>query len=263
MKFFVPSSNFLLYNRLLYRGLILMKKTALVISLVLLLLVSCATKKPVETEVEPEVVQAVVVEDLNPENVPTPAEPETIIYEEEKVEEPQLIPEEEVTEVVEPEETVFEVPSEETSVDEQTIAESDWSKPISSSEQTVVEQPKAEPTTQVSAPEAESEQPKPSFSRPSAPEPLQTEQEASVPDKVIQFISHEILFSVGLLVCAVGLVYFIIALVRSSSSHSRRKAARRSQAANEPEKQETQDSDSDLSDEDDEFLKALLRDERK
>lgn len=240
-----------------------MKKTILVISLVLLLLVSCATKKPVETEPEPEVVQAVVVEDLTPEIVPEPAETEVITPEEEKVEEPQLIPEEEVTEVVEPEETVFEVPEEEAPVVEQTIAESDWSKPIASSEQPVVEEkPKTEPPTQPAF-TTTSEQPRPAATRPAAPAPVQTEQEASVLDKVITFISHEILFSVGLLVCAVGLIYFIIALVRSSSSRARRKAKRNSQAAEVSEKPEESTSDSDLSDEDDEFLKALLREDKK
>ncbi len=176
-----------------------MKKTILAVSLALLLLVSCATKKPVEAESEPEVVQTTVVEQLPPvEETPAasaePAIEAQELPEEEKqiVSEPEVVSQEPVTEtsVAEPSETV-------SFTEEQTLPETDWGHVFTSSEVPADEktEPKAESESKpetVAAPTASVQSPvkaeSPAISQPSPS--VQENKEPSLTDKVLNFISH-------------------------------------------------------------------------
>ncbi len=247
-----------------------MKKTVLAVSLVLLLLVSCATKKNVEPEPEPEVVQATVVEQFDPVEEPSSAVSEEVVNvpTEEVAESTQLIPDEEVIEEQPAsEEVVFDSPEEPAPTQEETLPESDWGHVFTKDDQGEVTASEPEAVSQPSEASISSPQKEVVTTTAAAPavqeSPVQ-EKEPSVFDRIVLFISHEILFSIGLLVCAVGVIYFIVALVRSSSRRSKRSSRKMEKTSSEPaEKKSEEQSDAELADEDDEFLKALLRDGKK
>ena len=235
-----------------------MKKYVMVLSLVLLLLVSCATKKT-EQEVLPESVETTVVEQLpqpvsEPETEITPAEekPETVQQEApftETVSEPEIAVTEEVTTA----DTTAEKASEEAPV-------TDWGYVFTSPASSDVTQPeKAEEVkTAVSKPKAtvveeETEPQKPSFIT-----------------KVAYFVAHETLFSLGLLVSLGGLIYFIVALIKSSGMIEKKKPVVREEEPTEeksPSKEDVEPQDTssgfDPEDENDEFLRALLGEDKK
>ena len=150
--------------------------------------------------------------------------------------------------------------------------------------------------------EKKPEQPKPAaapaeVSKPAAAkvaEPI--EKKPSFFSKVLYFVTHEILFSIGLLVCLCGLIYFFIALIKTSNVKKKKKESKEEDKAEEakagseeeskneeakpeevPEikteakpakkaaKKETKEAPKDfgIDDEEDEFLRALLGDNKK
>ncbi len=245
-----------------------MKKRLLFVCSILLVLASCASNKAVKTEVEPEPVETTVVEQIEVpvlvEEDLSPASAE--VASDQPAEEPQVLPEEEVEQPIS-ESVLEEIEQEFTEMEPvQTLPESDWGYVFTSSEQPVSQEAEEEkPVVEETASQVKEEKPSAPVSIPSQAAPVQPKSEPSVFDRILLFISNEILFSVGLLVCFIGLVYFIIALVRSGSRPSRRRKPNRDDKVSEPS--ETVDAnasdDSDLSDEDDEFLKALLGEDRK
>lgn len=252
-----------------------MKKYVLTVSLVLLLLVSCATKKA-ETEVIPETVETTVIEQLPPtvsevsevsEDVVPPVEESFVPQQETSVE--TVVPEVEVavSEEVTPSTATVEAASEEAPV-------TDWGYVFTS--------PSSPSETEEAAQPVKSEEVKSTSSKPSAVEaskaPVIEEHEpqnTSFITKFAYFFAHETLFSLGLLVCLCGLIYFIIALVKSSGMIEKRKPAVReaepsqlsqtSQTDQTKEDVEPQDSSSGFNseDENDEFLRALLGEDKK
>ena len=241
-----------------------MKKYVMVLSLVLLLLVSCATKKT-EQEVLPESVETTVVEQLpqpvsEPETEITPAEekPETVQQESASAEtasEPEVAVTEEVTTA----DTKAEKASEEAPV-------TDWGYVFTSPASSDVTQPeKAEEVkTAVSKPKA-TEMPKATVVEEET-EPQKT----SFITKVAYFVAHETLFSLGLLVSLGGLIYFIVALVKSSGMIEKKKPVVREEEPTEdktPSKEDVEPQDTssgfDSEDENDEFLRALLGEDKK
>lgn len=256
-----------------------MKKYVLTVSLVLLLLVSCATKKA-ETEVIPETVETTVIEQLPPtvsevsevsEDVVPPVEESFVPQQETSVE--TVVPETEVavSEEVTPSTATVEAASEEAPV-------TDWGYVFTS--------PSSPSETEEAAQPVKSEEVKSTSSKPSAVEaskaPVIEEenepQNTSFITKFAYFFAHETLFSLGLLVCLGGLIYFIIALVKSSGMIEKKKPAVREAEPSQPsqtsqtdqtdqtkEDVEPQDSSSGFNseDENDEFLRALLGEDKK
>ena len=235
-----------------------MKKYVMVLSLVLLLLVSCATKKT-EQEVLPESVETTVVEQLpqpvsEPETEITPAEekPETVQQESASAEtasEPEVAVTEEVTTA----DTTAEKASEEAPV-------TDWGYVFTSPASSDVTQPeKAEEVkTAVSKPKA------------TVVEEETEPQKTSFITKVAYFVAHETLFSLGLLVSLGGLIYFIVALIKSSGMIEKKKPVVREEEPTEeksPSKEDVEPQDTssgfDPEDENDEFLRALLGEDKK
>lgn len=235
-----------------------MKKYVMVLSLVLLLLVSCATKKT-KQEVLPESVETTVVEQLpqpvsEPETEITPAEekPETVQQESASAEtasEPEVAVTEEVTTA----DTTTEKASEEAPVTDwgyvfTSPASSDSTQPEKAEEvKTAVSKPKA------TVVEEDTEPQKPSFIT-----------------KVAYFVAHETLFSLGLLVSLGGLIYFIVALIKSSGMIEKKKPVVREEEPTEeksPSKEDVEPQDTssgfDPEDENDEFLRALLGEDKK
>lgn len=256
-----------------------MKKYVLTVSLVLLLLVSCATKKA-ETEVIPETVETTVIEQLPPtvsevsevsEDVVPPVEESFVPQQETSVE--TVVPEAEVavSEEVTTTTGTVEAASEEAPV-------TDWGYVFTS--------PSSPSETEEAAQPVKSEEVKSTSSKPSAVEaskaPVIEEenepQNTSFITKFAYFFAHETLFSLGLLVCLGGLIYFIIALVKSSGMIEKKKTAVREAEPSQPsqtsqtdqtdqtkEDVEPQDSSSGFNseDENDEFLRALLGEDKK
>ena len=249
-----------------------MKKYVLTVSLVLLFLVSCATKKA-ETEVIPETVETTVIEQLPPtvsavsevsEDVVPPVEESFVPQQETPVE--VVVPETEVTvsEEVTPSSATVEAASEEAPV-------TDWgyvfTSPSSPSEAETAQPVKPEEVKTTSSKPSAIESPKaPVIEEETGP------QNTSFITKLAYFFAHETLFSLGLLVCLGGLIYFIIALVKSSGMIEKKKPAVREAEPSQPsqpsqtkEDFEPQDGSSgfDPDDENDEFLRALLGEDKK
>lgn len=235
-----------------------MKKYVMVLSLVLLLLVSCATKKT-EQEVLPESVETTVVEQLpqpvsEPETEISPAEekPETVQQESASVEtasEPEVAVTEEVTTA----DTTAEKAAEEAPV-------TDWGYVFTSPASSDATQPE------------KAEEVKIAVSKPKATvvEEDTEPQKTSFITKVAYFVAHETLFSLGLLVSLGGLIYFIVALVKSSGMIEKKKPVVREEEPTEeksPSKEDVEPQDTssgfDPEDENDEFLRALLGEDKK
>lgn len=235
-----------------------MKKYVMVLSLVLLLLVSCATKKT-EQEVLPESVETTVVEQLpqpvsEPETEISPAEekPETVQQESASVEtasEPEVAVTEEVTTA----DTTAEKATEEAPV-------TDWGYVFTSPASSDATQPE------------KAEEVKIAVSKPKATvvEEDTEPQKTSFITKVAYFVAHETLFSLGLLVSLGGLIYFIVALVKSSGMIEKKKPVVREEEPTEeksPSKEDVEPQDTssgfDPEDENDEFLRALLGEDKK
>ena len=263
-----------------------MKKTLFTVLIVfLIVLTSCATKKPQQAEVEAEVVEATVVEQVSEEPVlvvedtPVPAVgQESSEKKNPEIEEAQLV---DVAEVAIKEEPREELVSTEDAASESGLSLSDLSYVFTSTDAPVKEDSSSEHSSSepvaetASASEAgKAERPEKDQAKPAAatasPEKTsapvaEEESETSFMDKVIYFLSHELLFSIGILICIGGLVYFIVALAKSS--HGRKKPAVKDSAdsgnpAPEDGSQATQDVAAD-EDEEDEFLKALLGEDKK
>ena len=247
-----------------------MKKYVLTIALVLLLLVSCATKN-VEQEQTAEVVDTTVIEQL------PPSVPATVVDEVPPAEEAASSQEastsenvETLTEVVAP---LEDIPSETESSASTEAPATDWGYVFTS--------PSAPETTESQKPStpAPAAEVKKDVSKPSAPavksqtsvEPEKEElTNNSFIAKVINFISHEKLFSLGLLICAISLIYFIIALVKTSGMAVRKKKIVEMKS-NQPEEESSADvemkdnSSTGFSseEENDAFLRALLGEDKK
>ncbi|MCR5442740.1 MAG: hypothetical protein K6E89_03195 [Sphaerochaetaceae bacterium] len=261
-----------------------MRKILIIFLTILLLLVSCATKEVKQDEPEMEVVEAAVVETPAPVVAQEPAlEPE--IPQEETVpeSEPEIVDFEPTTEEPVAEQEVTETePASEEPVSEQP-AEEDWSMVITAS--APVEQPAAEePEVKETAEAKETvEETKPAEEKASvAKTPAATSAPASAKkpsfvDKVTdtlkkigQFIMREKLLSIGFLTCIIGVIYLIIALVKS------RRPRDRFDSYNRPEEQYYEDQepesfeekpapktrDTEPESEDDEFLRSLLGDDK-
>lgn len=252
-----------------------MKKYVLTVSLVLLLLVSCATKKA-ETEVIPETIETTVIEQLPPavsevsevsEDVVPPVEESLVPQQETSVETVVSESELAVSEEVIPTTATVEASSEEAPV-------TDWGYVFTSPSSPT----EAEAAKPVKTEEVKSTSSKPSsVEAPKAPviEEENEPQNTSFITKFAYFFAHETLFSLGLLVCLGGLIYFIIALVKSSGMIEKKKPAVRDAEPSQPsqtsqtdqtkEDVEPQDSSSGFNseDENDEFLRALLGEYKK
>ena len=248
-----------------------MKKYVLTIALVLLLLVSCATKKT-EQEQVPEVVETTVIEQLPP-TVPAPADEippaeETVSPQETPTSEESFLPE-----VIAP---LEDIPSETEAPASSDAPVTDWGYVFTSP--AAEEAPKAQtPSVPAKAPEVKKDVAKPSAPAVQPQSAEETVEESitnnSFISKVINFISHETLFSIGLVVCLGGLIYFIIAMVRSSgmTSGRKKKAVRYVEKPEEPaveshEDVEMKDNSSEgfnSEEENDAFLRALLGEDKK
>ena len=271
-----------------------MKKSLLVIlAVILVLLASCATKKPDQGKT-PEVVQTTVVEQVSSDHVlvvddrPSEAEPVAPVVEEMIPAQQQVVADPENTVIAEPADVEVELvaPEKETTAN-------DWDFVFTSSDKATQEpKPEAAPSSPaVKTEEKKPEQTKPvaapssGSSTPAAEKPAApAEKKTSFFGNVASFISHEILFSLGLLVCLGGLVYFIIAMIKSSNIKKRRKTVdvdeadrngkpetsaddgkKSDEKSSEPVKPVSKEApkDFEINDEEDEFLKALLGENKK
>lgn len=252
-----------------------MKRILLIFFVILSLLVSCSTtqvKKP-ETQAETTPAPAVVAQtpeedqDTAPEaaseaateEVVPDAEEEPVVSEAEE----QIVFEEEVAES-EPAETEA-VPAEV----EEPAAEQDWSQAIDAAPEEIAEETKSEPVV-AEAPEAG-----PTKAAEPAQETTTTQNaadsgKASFVDKLTafikrigNFIANEILLSIGIFVCACGLVYLFVALI-VSAKRERRSSSRGSGSRRYPsedsEKKDPVHPDTDPESDDDAFLRSLLED---
>ena len=248
-----------------------MKKYVLAFSLVLLLLVSCATKKT-EQEQTAEVVETTVVEQLPPsvpatviDDVP-PAE-ETVTPQENPSEESVFLPE-----VIAP---LEDIPTETESPASTDTPVTDWGYVFTSP--ATEEAPKAQtPSAPAKAPDVKKDVAKPSspaVQSQSSTEPVEEGiTNNSFISKVITFIAHETLFSLGLVVCLGALIYFIVALVKSSgmTGGRKKKVVKYVEQPEDPaashEDVEMKDNSSEgfsSEEENDAFLRALLGEDKK
>ena len=246
-----------------------MKKYVLTIALVLLLLVSCATKK-VEQEQNPEVVETAVIEQL------PPSVPATVVDEVPPAEEAASSQEastsenvETLTEVVAP---LEDIPSEIATPDSSEAPVTDWGYVFTS--------PSTEETAKAQTPSAPAKAAEVKTETPKASTTVSQSQSAAVEEqksnpfiyKVISFISHEKLFSLGLVISLAGLIYFIIALVKSSGMVVRKKTVERrveeqpvetSPSNEDVEMQDNSSTGFSSEEENDAFLRALLGEDKK
>ena len=266
-----------------------MRKFLIILLSILLLLVSCATK--VDNQEEPELPFV----ESTPEETPAPVvpepEPEPVVPQEEPVlepepePEPKLEPEPVVVEpVVEQEVIIVPVVIEEPAVEQP--SEEDWSKVITASapvEEQPQEQPQEEPEPEVK--ETTVEETKPVEEK--APAVTQTPanaQETAKPainpsfvdkatdilKKIGQFIMKEKLMSIGFLTCFIGVIYLIVALVKTRRPRDRfdsyysyqDKDYEEQEPVVEDPKPWQKKQDTEPEDEDDEFLRSLLGDNK-
>ena len=254
-----------------------MRKILIIFLTILLLLVSCATKEVKQDEPEMEVVEATVVE------TPAPVTPEPALEPELPQEEPLPEPEPEVVDfepvVEEPvaEQEVTEIePVVEEPVKEQP-EEEDWSKVITAEapvEQPVAEEPEAKVTVEEPKPAEEkapaTKTPATSTAPASAKKPSFVDKVTDSLKKIGQFIMREKLLSIGFLTCIIGVIYLIIALVKSRRPRDRFDSYERPEQPyyedQEPEVVEEKTApkrhDTEPEDEDDEFLRSLLGDDK-
>ena len=247
-----------------------MKRYLLIVFVIISLLVSCSStkaKQP-ETQAETPVAEAPAAQEKAPEveeskESEVPAE-EAVEVEipagEEAVAEEQPVEEQEITE----EEQPAEAEAEETPADEEpAAAEQDWSQVIGSAptEQAPQAQPEPEKAPETSQAEPEKEAPK------EEKVPAQTPaRKASFTDKIISivkkvgnFISDQILLSIGIFVCVGGFVDLIAALAVSSRRERQRRIVPNKKASKENTSfKPGQDKDPES---DDDFLKSLLGDD--
>ena len=252
-----------------------MRKILIIFLTILLLLVSCATKEVKQDEPEMEVVEATVVE------TPAPITPEPALEPELPPEEPLPEPEPEVVdfepvaeepvaeqEVTEPEPVVEEPVTEQP-------AEEDWSKVITAEapvEQPVAEESEVKETTETKPEEekAPAVKTQTSMAVAAAKEPSFVDKVTDVLKKIGQFIMREKLLSIGFLTCIIGVFYLIIALVKTRHRRDRFDSYHDYQEdesyEQEPEKVEAKPApkrhDTEPEDEDDEFLRSLLGDDK-
>ena len=242
-----------------------MKKYVLTFSLVLLLLVSCATKKT-EQEIVPESVETTVIEQL-PASVPVTEEIPQTSETEEQV--PSATSEEAATET--------EVPAAEevtASTDDSVSSEApvtDWGYVFTSPSTAEAEKPQETKTAEA----LKSNIIKPASSETAKQTAVETKKEEVVKTsfftKVAYFFAHETLFSLGLIICISGLVYFIIALVKSSGMIEKKKKVQVKEEVvveetptdHDVEPKDNLSSDFDSEAEKDEFLRALLGEHKK
>ena len=269
-----------------------MKKIVPVLLLILLILLSsCSSTKKTTEEAAPEVVESVVIET-------PPTEVKPVVTEEEKPQEAEAEPEEKPEVVVEqvivgPE--VGELEIKEVTPEEavETLSETDWSYVFTAPEEgseevapivevivktpqdapVVEEKPAAPQKTTTTAPATVSAT---TSSASSAAE----DKGPSIFTEIGNFIISEKLLSTGLLVCFVGIIFLIVVLIRTSEARKRhliRKEAKAiikrdeeaARAAAEASREEetkvetaSEGKPSEPEDEDDEFLRALLGDDK-
>ena len=275
-----------------------MKRIFIVLLIALLVLTSCSTGKATQEEPEIEVVTA------TPEKAPTadvpvvepsvqpeePKEAEAPVVETELPQEPEVVievlPDEEVIVVDEPQ------PIDEKTAEEiiEALVEQDWSQVITATapaeEKPAAEQKPAEtakPAATAEKPAAEADKPAATQTTPAtqAPAAAQTVKKAAEKaesgiaaffSKVGSFIMKEKLLSIGLLVCAIGVIYLIVALVISKRPRKHKHHRHDSeQYYQEAEEDAGEDEDAGYAapeedvrpGEDDEFLRSLLGDDKK
>ncbi|MBR5099510.1 MAG: hypothetical protein IK091_09855 [Spirochaetales bacterium] len=256
-----------------------MRKFLIILLSILLLLVSCATKEVKQDGPEIDVIEATVVETPAPV-VPEP-EPEPVVPQEEPVPEPEPEPEPEsepqpvVEPVVEQEVIIVPVVVEEPAVEQP--SEEDWSMVITAS--APVEETTEEPETKEATETKPAEEKAPASaqttakaeeaSKPAA-NPSFVDKITDVFKKIGQFIMKEKLMSIGFLTCIIGVIYLIVALIKTRRPRDRYDSYYAYQDKNyeeqEPEveqsKPEPKKQDTEPENEDDEFLRSLLGDDR-
>ena len=248
-----------------------MKRYLLILFVIISLLVSCSSTqvKQSETPAEKPVTEAPASQEKAPE-AEEAKEPEAVQEEapeaespsEETVVEEQPVEEQEVTEEL-PAEEAQETPVE----DESASDEQDWSQVIGSAPAEQAPEAQAEPQKAPEAPASEPEKEAAEAEKAPAREPAQTPpRKASFTDKIISivkkvgnFISDQILLSIGIFVCFGGIVYLIVVLAISG----RRERQKRPAPARKAPKENTsfepgQDKEPES---DDDFLKSLLGDD--
>ena len=256
-----------------------MKRYLLILFVIISLSVSCSStqvKQP-ETPAEPPVAEAPAAQEKAPEaeeakepestseEIPVsgaPAEGEDAVAEE-AASETQPLEEQEVTEELPAEAEEQEVQGEEeTAIDVQ-----DWSQVIGTAPAEQAPEVQSEPEK---APETPVEEPKkeaPEAEKAPAQQPAQTPaRKASFTDKIISivktvgnFVSDQILLSIGIFVCVGGFVYLIAALAISGRREREKRATRVRKTPKENTSFEPgQDKDPES---DDDFLKSLLGDD--
>ena len=246
-----------------------MKRYLLVLFIIISLLVSCSTtkvKQP-ETPAEPPVAEAPAAQETVPAaeeakeaEAPVEEAPEAEApAEEEAAAEEQPVEEQEVTEEIPAEAEAQEAPAEE----ESTSDEQDWSQVIGSApaEQAPQAQPEPEKAPEASAAEPAKEAPK--AEKVPAQTPARkssfTDKIISIVKKVGNFVSEQILLSIGLFVCFGGIVYLIVVLAISGRRERQRRPAPARKAPRENTSFEPgQDKEPQT---DDDFLKSLLGDD--
>ena len=259
-----------------------MRKFLIILLSILFLLVSCATKEVKQDEPEIEVIEATVVETPAPV-VPEPSSEPVVPHEEpapEPVPEPEPEPEPVVVEPVTEQEIIEPVRTEEIVVVEQP-SEEDWSMVITASapveENPQEEEPEVKETTVEEPKPAEEKAPAVAETPAKTTETAKTAKEPSFVDKVTdilkkigQYIVKEKLLSIGFLTCIIGVIYLIVALVKTRRPRDRFDSYYGYQDNNyedqEPEvetpKPGQKKQDLEPEDEDDEFLRSLLGDNR-
>ena len=246
-----------------------MKRYLLILFVIISLLVSCSTtkvKQP-ETPAEPPVAEAPAAQETVPAaeeakeaEAPVEEAPEAEApAEEEAAAEEQHVEEQEVTEEIPAEAEAQEAPAEE----ESTSDEQDWSQVIGSAPAEQAPQAQPEPEKAPEAPAAEPAKEAPKAEKVPAQTPARkssfTDKIISIVKKVGNFVSEQILLSIGLFVCFGGIVYLIVVLAISGRRERQRRPAPARKAPRENTSFEPgQDKEPQT---DDDFLKSLLGDD--
>ena len=247
-----------------------MKRYLLILFIIISLLVSCSSTQVKQPEVqsEPPVAEAPAAQEQAPETeeveeadaTPQEAPEAETPVEEEAAAEEQPVEEQEVIEEQQPAEAeaAEAVVEEDTSSDEQ-----DWSQVIGSAPAEQAPQVQSEPEKEPETPAPEPEKEAPKAEKAPAQAPART---ASFTDKIISlvktvgnFISEQILLSIGIFVCFGGFVYLIAVLAISGKRERQKRPAPARKTVRENTSFEPgQDKEPET---DDDFLKSLLGDD--
>ena len=259
-----------------------MKRYFLIFFIIISLMVSCSTTQVKQSSIpaEPPVGEVQAAQEKAPETEgakETETAPEEVPEAEAPAVEEDAVAEEAAFEVqpVEEQEVTEELPAEketqEVQVEEDTASNNqDWSQVIGTAPAEQAPEVQSEPEKVPEAPAAEPENETPEAEEAPAQQPAKAPaRKASFTDKIISivktvgnFVSDQILLSIGIFVCVGGFVYLIVALVISGRRDRERLNSERRKRGTSNGESDTFRSERDSDPETDEaFLRKLLGDD--